>query len=80
MGAGMRLLVAAVGLLTLAGLFGSIAALAVGWSYFQEAQRELRCERPGAVIANAEGKICDPRNRGSAAIPTSADLERRLAK
>jgi len=78
MGAEMRLLVAATALLTLGGIFGSIAALVLGWSSFRVAQHELRCERPGPAITKVDGKVCGQRKRGPA--PNTADLEQRLSR
>jgi hypothetical protein len=51
----MRLFVAAIALLVLGAMFGSIAAWVLGWS-FKLAQGELRCEGVGAVVVNIAGE------------------------
>jgi hypothetical protein len=52
----MRLLIAAIALLVIGVMFGSIAAWVLGWSSFKLAQGDLRCEGAGAVVINIAGE------------------------
>jgi hypothetical protein len=52
----MRLLIDAITLLVIGLVFGSVAAVALSWPFFNLAQGELRCEGDGAVIIKVAGK------------------------
>jgi hypothetical protein len=52
----MRLLIAAIALLVIGVMFGSIAARVLGWSSLKLAQGDLRCEGAGAVVINIAGE------------------------
>ena len=50
------MLIAAIALLVIGVMFGSIAAWVLGWSSFKLAQGDLRCEGAGAVVINIAGE------------------------
>jgi hypothetical protein len=68
----MRFLIAAIALLVIGTIFGSIAALVLGWSSLKLAQRELRYEGAGAVAiipTPSTGRQVDATLRYSATPP-----------
>jgi hypothetical protein len=52
----MRVLIAAIALLVLGSIIGSVVALLLGRSPLKVAQGDLRCEGAGAVIVKVDGK------------------------
>lgn len=52
----MRLIIAAMTLLVIGAIAGTMAAFVLGRPSIKLAEGELRCERAGAVIINVAGK------------------------
>ena len=51
----MRLIIAAIALLVIGAIVGSIGAFFLGWPSSKVAQGQLRCEDAGAVVINVDG-------------------------